>query len=97
MTSITQKIPGFIGGISQQPDELKPVGTVRDAVNIIPDITKGVIKRPGGRLVQPLAAHQDGKWFNIYRDPTEQYIAKVNRDGTVEVYGALDGLSRVVT
>ena len=97
MTSITQKIPGFIGGISQQPDELKPVGTVRDAVNIIPDITKGVIKRPGGRLVQPLAAHQDGKWFNIYRDPTEQYIAKVNRDGTVEVYGALDGLPRVVT
>ena len=97
MTSITQKVPGYIGGISQQPDELKPVGTLRDAVNVIPDITKGLIKRPGGRLVQPLAAHSEGKWFHIYRDPTEQYVGKVNRDGTVEVYGALDGLPRVVT
>ena len=27
MTSITQKIPNLIGGISQQPDELIPLGS----------------------------------------------------------------------
>ena len=34
MTGITQKIPNYIGGISQQPDELMPPGSVRDALNV---------------------------------------------------------------
>ena len=51
MTSVTQKIPNFAGGISQQPDELMPLGSVRDAVNVVPDVTDGLRKRTGSRLI----------------------------------------------
>ena len=94
--NITQKISNFVGGISQQPDELMPPGSVRDAVNVIPDVTSGLTKRPAGRLVQPLLTSKDGKWFNIYRDNVEQYIGKVNRDGTVEMFNAQYGLGNLV-
>ena len=40
MTSITQTIPSFTGGISQQPDELMLPGQVKDLLNGVPDITK---------------------------------------------------------
>ena len=56
MASITQTIPNFIGGISQQPDQLKFPGQVTEVVNAIPDITRGLYKRPGAKRInsQPL-------------------------------------------
>ena len=54
MANISQHIPNYIKGISSQPDELKMPGQVRDAQNAIPDVTGGLIKRPGARLINPL-------------------------------------------
>ena len=54
MTAITQKIRRFTGGISDQPDEQKLPGQVRDAVNCIPDVVQGLIKRPGMNLISEL-------------------------------------------
>ena len=56
MAAITQTIPNFIGGISEQPDQLKFPGQVEDVVNAIPDITRGLYKRPGAKRIntQPL-------------------------------------------
>ena len=54
MAGISQHIPNYIKGISRQPDELKMPGQVRDAVNAIPDVTEGLRKRPGARLINPL-------------------------------------------
>ena len=51
MTSITQQIPSYVGGISQQPDELKVPGQVRTANKVLPDVTHGLLKRPGGKLI----------------------------------------------
>ena len=51
MAGITQTIPSFIQGISQQADHLKFQGQVRDIVNAIPDPTFGLFKRPGGARV----------------------------------------------
>ena len=51
MSSVSQIIPNFIGGINDQPDELKKPGQVRDAVNMIPDVVKGLYKRPGYKTV----------------------------------------------
>ena len=34
MTAISQTIPSYTGGISEQPDHLKAPGTVNDAVNV---------------------------------------------------------------
>ena len=51
MASVTQKIPNYIAGISEQPDELKFPGQVRDLLNCVPDVTKQLIKRPGSRFL----------------------------------------------
>ena len=39
MPSITQTIPSYNGGISEQPDHMKFPGQVKNVVNAIPDVT----------------------------------------------------------
>ena len=91
MTSVTQKIPNFAGGISQQPDELMPQGSVRDAVNVVPDVTDGLRKRTGSRLINPLLTDQEGTWFNFDYAPGLKFIGKVGLDGRVNMFYAQDG------
>ena len=87
MASITQTIPSFTGGISQQPDELVLPGQVKDLVNGIPDITDGLVKRPGSRFVSALSGAAAGTWFSYYRDASEgAYIGQVQRNGTVKIW-----------
>ena len=73
MASVTQLVPTLTGGISQQPDELKIPGQVNVADNVLPDVTHGLLKRPGGELVKSLSdgtlnSYETGKWFHYYRD-----------------------------
>tara|TARA_R100000458_G_scaffold47286_1_gene46005 strand:- start:308 stop:3151 length:2844 start_codon:yes stop_codon:yes gene_type:complete len=98
MASITQTIPSFTGGISQQPDELMLPGQVKYSINFIPDITDGLVKRPGSRFLATLAgATSDGSWFSYYRDKAEgAYIGQVQLDGTVNMWKASDGSAIVV-
>ena len=95
MAGITQTIPSFALGISEQPDNLKFPGQVTDVINAIPDVTKGLFKRPGGRRVgsAPLSNVQSGgSWFHYYRDETEgAYIGQVAADGQVRVWRCNDG------
>jgi hypothetical protein len=87
MASITQTIPSFTGGISQQPDELVLPGQVKDLVNGIPDITDGLVKRPGSRFVSALSGAAAGTWFSYYRDESEgAYIGQVQRNGAVKIW-----------
>ena len=62
MAGITQTIPNYFGGISEQPDQLKNPGQVKNVVNAIPDITYGLYKRPGSQRIgtSPLASVQSG-------------------------------------
>ena len=98
MATITQTIPSYNGGISQQPDELKVPGQVKDALNVLPDLTHGLLKRPGGRLVASLSdngtaalnSNINGKWFHYYRDENEQYIGQVNRSGDINMWCCTD-------
>ncbi len=91
MTSITQTIPSFTGGISQQPDELVLPGQVKDLVNGVPDITDGLVKRPGSRFISALSGASTGTWFSYYRDRSEgAYVGQVQRDGTVKIWHAND-------
>ena len=86
MATVTQSIPALIGGISQQPDELKVPGQVNVAKNVLPDVTHGLLKRPGSQLVASLSDNSTaalnsvdgGKWFHYYRDDDEQYIGQIN-------------------
>ena len=105
MSSVTQTIPSYTGGLSQQPDELKVPGQVKTAQNVLPDVTEGLMKRPGSQLIGSLMDESDGnkalnsdhvgKWFHYYRDENEQYIGQIARDGDVNMWGS-DGSTKTV-
>ena len=95
MTSVTQTIPNFNGGISQQPDELLLPGQLKDCINALPHPTFGLIKRPGSKRVgtSPLANTVDnGTWFHYYRDESEgSYIGQIAPNGEVKMWRCSDG------
>ena len=101
MANITQTIPNLTQGISQQPDEYKIPGQVKDMVNALPDVTQGLLKRPAGKFVGSLSdgsknSSTDGKWFHYYRDENEQYIGQIHKDGTVRMWDCLTGAEKNV-
>ena len=101
MATITQTIPNLTGGISQQPDENKIPGQVKDMVNALPDVTQGLTKRPAGKVVASLSdgsnnSTTNGKWFHYYRDENEQYIGQIARDGVVRMWDCLTGGEKTV-
>jgi len=104
MTSITQTIDNYIGGISQQPDEKKLPGQLVKAKNVLPDVVEGLKKRPGSNLIASLSdgnLNSDpdgkGKWFHYYRDENEQYVGQISRDGVVKMWDCLSGSEKTVT
>ena len=95
MASVTQTIPNFLGGVSNQPDDKKLPGQVKEAINAYPDPTFGLTKRPGFKY---LAELKDGvpsggtsfdnndldnaKWFYINRDDDEKYVGCIVGNAT---------------
>lgn len=103
MPAIKQIVPNLMGGVSQQPDPMKIPGQVRDAENVYLDPTFGCKKRPPTRFISNIDSGnipEDAKWFTIFRDSNERYIAVVYRDentGTkMRVWEADTGTERTV-
>ena len=104
MSSITQTIPSYTGGISEQPDALKVPGQVNKAQNVLPDVTEGLMKRPGSQLIASLSddstaalnSDHTGKWFHYYRDEDEQYIGQIAKDGDINMWRCSNGASQTV-
>ena len=101
MANVTQTIPNLTQGISQQPDEYKVPGQVKNMVNALPDVTQGLLKRPAGKFVASLSdgtnnSTADGKWFHYYRDENEQYIGQIAKNGTVRMWDCLSGAEKTV-
>ena len=92
MAGVTQTIPQYSAGISEQPDNLKFPGQVVESINAIPDVTKGLFKRPGAARVgtDALANVQSGgAYFHYYRDDNEgSYIGQIAADGQLRVWKA---------
>jgi len=95
MAGITQTIPQYSLGMSEQPDQLKFPGQVKEVTNAIPDITKGLFKRPGAKRIgtdKLVDVQSGGSWFHYFRDETEgSYIGQVAADGQVRVWRCSDG------
>ncbi len=100
MAGITQTIPNYVGGISEQPDQLKVPGQVKSTQNSIPDVVHGLYKRPGSKRLgaSPLTNVQSGgSWFHYYRDETEgSYIGQVAANGRVRMWKCSDGTEKNV-
>ena len=95
MAGITQTIPQYSLGMSEQPDQLKFPGQVQEVTNAIPDITRGLFKRPGAKRIgsdKLTNVQSGGSWFHYFRDETEgSYIGQVAADGQVRVWRCSDG------
>ena len=95
MSSVTQLVPNYLGGVSNQPDDKKLPGQVQGCINAYPDPTFGLTKRPGFKFLSDL---KDGvpsagtafdntdldtaKWFYINRDSDERYIGCIVGNAT---------------
>ena len=102
MASITQTIPNYNSGISQQPDEVKRPGQLVTAKNVMPDLVQGLMKRPGGKLISSLTdgsnnSVTNGRWFHYYRDENEQYIGQISTAGVLKMWSCIDGSEKTVT
>ena len=80
MSTLSQRIPSFLKGISQQPDNKKFPGQLTEASNAFPDFVNGLVKRPGqeffGELVNCSTSPANTFWFNIVRDEEEKYVGQ---------------------
>ena len=94
MAAVTQTIPNFLGGVSNQPDDKKLPGQVTQAINAYPDPTFGLTKRPGFKYMAQLATATTGgtaydnndldtaKWFYVNRDADEKYLGCIVGNAT---------------
>ena len=100
MAAINQRIPNYLGGVSQQPDFIKFPGQVRTCHNAHPDVTFGLQKRPPGEYVGKLANAADGgQWFDIIRDDDEKYLVQVittSGSENIRVWDLADGTEKTV-
>ena len=109
MTSISQIIPTYsTGGISDQPDELKKPGQVRDCVNAYPDLVYGLSKRPGLEYISGLEDECNdkpettgGSWQHFVRQnpingKQEKFFLHVDTAGKVSAYKADTGTAQLV-
>ena len=102
MSGVSQTIPNFHGGISEQPDYLKPLGKVKDALNVVPDLTYGLYKRLGAKRIgtNPLTgvSSNNCKWFHYYTNASEgAYLGQIDSTGDVKMWRCSDGAASTIT
>ena len=102
MAAINQRIPNFLGGVSQQPDKIKFPGQLRVCDNAVPDITFGLKKRPPAEFIGTLTnANSSGHWYEILRDGDEKYIVQITPSLTgtmpIRVWDLADGTEKSLT
>tara|TARA_R100000008_G_scaffold61345_1_gene38713 strand:+ start:780 stop:3740 length:2961 start_codon:yes stop_codon:yes gene_type:complete len=102
MVAINQRIPNFLGGVSQQPDTIKFPGQVRVMDNAVPDVTFGLMKRPPGEFVKALTnANSTGYWYEIIRDGDEKYLVQITPGNTgsipIRIWDLADGTEKSLT
>ena len=90
MAAINQRIPNFLGGVSQQPDFIKFPGQLRSCDNAVPDVTFGLMKRPPAEYVNKLNnTTSTGQWFEILNKEGEKYIVQITPADYASTYGPI--------
>ena len=100
MAAVNQRIPNFLGGVSQQPDKIKFPGQLRACDNAVPDITFGLRKRPPAEFIANLTgATSTGYWYEIIRDGDEKYLVQItpSNSNPIQVWDLSNGASQSVS
>lgn len=95
MPLVSQSVPSFKGGVSQQPDIIRFPDQVTELVNGFPNEVEGLQKRPPTISVGRLGEHVDSskkKYHIINRDESERYILQLG-SGEYQVYD-LNGVAK---
>ena len=108
MTAVSQSYPNYLGGLNEQPDELKKPGQLVEAFNVIPDPVFGLSRRPGFKLIEQskisdvepdVNPDPQGTWFEIeFSNQVNSdfiYFGNVRRDGNIVIYNQ-DGVKQAV-
>ena len=89
MPVVSQSIPNFINGISQQTPTQRGINQATDQVNLQNNIVKGLSKRPPLEYIATLDSSNvfpnTTKLWNIQRDESNQYMCAFYDNG-VKVY-----------
>ena len=92
MPNVSQQIPSYLSGISQQSDyEMQP-GYLKDVINAYPDVTYGLRKRPGLRYEFTLGDEDDYEgayWFTVSQAEIQPHIACIVPNGEVHVWNLI--------
>jgi len=102
--NVTQTIPNFLGGISQEPDYEKAPGFLKNAKNAYPDLTYGLQKRHGSRWEYDLDTDNklDGaKWFSFRGIGDIPYFGAIippteTRSADLRVWSSINGAEQTV-
>ena len=93
MAAVTQTIPTFLGGVSNQTDIKKQPGQVNEILNGYPDPTYGLLKRNGtqflGLINEGSDDFTDAHWFQISRDNDERYIGVILKTGNIRIWNTV--------
>lgn len=95
MPLVSQSVPSFKGGVSQQPDIIRFPDQVTEIINGFPNEVEGLQKRPPTIHVKRVADRVDTskkKYHVINRDENEQYILQLG-SGEFQVFD-LNGNAR---
>ena len=100
MSAVSQSYPNYLGGLNEQPDESKKPGQLVEALNVIPDPTIGLTRRPGFELVDDLSgADPSGTWFEVELSNQVNndyiYFGNVTKDGRLFIFNQ-DGKRQLV-
>lgn len=88
MPLVSQSVPSFKGGVSQQPDIIRFPDQVTELINGFPNEVEGLQKRPPTIHVKRISDRVDSskkKYHIINRDETEQYILQLG-SGEFQVF-----------
>ena len=95
MSAVSQSYPNYLGGLNEQPDELKKPGQLVEATNVIPDPVIGLTRRPGFKKIPiDVVFEPDGTWFEI-KDSDSIYYGSVSQSGDITIVNQ-DGVTQDV-
>lgn len=85
MGLISRAIPNLIGGQSQQPASQRAINQVEVLLNAVPDLTKGVCKRPSTQHITTFGAYTGTRpFYHAHRrDDLNKFHYLITREGGV--------------